>query len=95
MFCRIYTQNTIMEMSVSTSTTHLDRSTHATPVGETHNRIAQTAPRHSYILLRKQRLNPQTARILTSHKGPTWAWEAQVLSHLYVCNNQVNITYHV
>ena len=41
------------------------------------------------------RFNPQTARILTSHKGPTWAWEAQVLSHLYVCNNQFNITYHV
>ena len=39
--------------------------------------------------------NPQTARILTSHKGPTWAWEAQVLSHLYICNNQFDITYHV
>ena len=34
------------------------------------------------------------ARILTSHKRPTWAWEAQVLSHLYVCNNQFDITYH-
>ena len=40
-------------------------------------------------------VNPQTARILTSHKGPTWAWEAQVLSHLYACNNQFDITYHV
>ena len=35
-------------------------------------------------------LNPQTARILTSHKGP-----AQVISHLYICNNQFDITYHV
>ena len=33
--------------------------------------------------------------ILTSHKGATWAWEAQVLSHLYVCSNQFDITYHV
>ena len=40
-------------------------------------------------------LNPQTARILTSHKGPTWAREAQVLSHLYVGINQFDITYHV
>ena len=32
---------------------------------------------------------------LTSHKGPTLAWEDQVLSHLYVCNNQFDITYHV
>ena len=39
--------------------------------------------------------NTQTARILISHKGPAWAWEAQVLSHLYVCNSQINITYHV
>ena len=30
------------------------------------------------------KFNPRTARILTSHKGPTWACEAQVLSHLYV-----------
>ena len=40
-------------------------------------------------------LNPQTARILTSHKGLTWAREAQVLSHLYVGNNQFDVTYHV
>ena len=39
-------------------------------------------------------INPQTGRILASHKGPTWASEAQVISHLYICNNQTNITYH-
>ena len=33
--------------------------------------------------------------ILNSHKGPNWAWEAQVLSHLYICNYQMNITYHI
>ena len=39
--------------------------------------------------------NPQTARILNSHKGPNWTWEVQVLSHLYICNYQMNNIYHV
>ena len=37
--------------------------------------------------------NTQTTRFLTSHKGPTWAWEARVHSHLYICNNEMYITY--
>ena len=48
----------------------------------------------NYIAHHLLTFNPQTARILTSHKGPSWAWEAQVLSHLYVCSNQFDITYH-
>ena len=47
----------------------------------------------SYVL--NADINRQTARILISHKGPTWAWEAQVLSLLYVCNNQFDITYQI
>ena len=42
-----------------------------------------------------EHFNPQTARILTSHKKPTCAWEAQVLSNLYLYHSQFDITYHV